>query len=401
MAPINDGGVYHMISLRVLVLEDQLQRRKALCDALTELGVRAVFHAGERKRAMDVICRADGVDIVMCDLNSEKLGYFDFLLAAGKARLVSAVVLCSALEPQLLRAVERINLFSQIKMIGVLDADVPLQSLGSILRNYNKHKTLALPRPGAALKLPTEPEVRKALAAGEFKAWFQPKFDLRSGELYGVEALARWEHSSRGLLLPREFLSAVLAYDLIDDMFKQVFAQGLDLLVSLRRRNVPLQVAFNLHASQLASFDLALFIENALLERELPGATLMFEVAENGLLDMPVITLKSLLRLQWLGCGLAVDDFGVGFSSLPLLCQLPFNQLKLDGTVVHQLSDHSNKAMVACTIALAQALGMSLVIEGVSSQAIRDQISAMGATFAQGFHLAKPMSARRLSEWLE
>jgi EAL domain-containing protein (putative c-di-GMP-specific phosphodiesterase class I)/CheY-like chemotaxis protein len=388
----------NMISLRVLVLENQLPKRKAITDALAGLGVRAVFHAGECDKAIDIIRRADGVDIVVCDLSSEKIGYFDFLLAAGKARLVSAVVLCSALEPQLLRAVERINVLSQIRLIGIISADDPMQNLGSILRNYAKRKALVLPIPLDTFKLPSEPEVRKGLEAGEFKAWFQPKFDLRTGALSGVEALARWEHPSRGLLLPQEFLSAVLAYDLIDEMFKQVFAQGLELLVCLPRSN--LQIAFNLHASQLANSDLALFIENALKAHDLPGSSLMFEVAENGLLEMPVITMNSLLRLRLLGCGLSVDDFGMGFSSLTLLCQLPFNQLKLDSSVVRDLSDYRSKTMVASAIALARALEMSLVIEGVSSQDISDQVLAMGGTLAQGFHLAKPMSTRRLQEWL-
>lgn len=389
-----------MISLRILVLEGQLPQRKHIIDALTTVGAAAVFHAGDCEKAMDTLCITEGVDVVVCDLNSKNLDYFDFLLAAGQARLVNAVVLCSPLEPQLMRAVERLNLFSQLKLIGVMDAEDPVKSLGCILLSYTRRKTLSLSLPQTSFKLPTEPEVRKGLASGQFKAWFQPKFDLRDGSLCGVEALARWEHSSRGLLLPREFLSAVLAYDLIDEMFKQVFAQGLDLLASLRQRNLHVQVAFNLHASQLASFELALFIEKALIEQELPGSLLMFEVAENGLLDMPVVTMKSLLRLQLLGCGLSVDDFGVGFSSLTLLCQLPFNQLKLDTSVVHDLSNHSSKAIVASTIALAKALDMSLVIEGVSSQEIKDQIMAMGGTLAQGFHLAKPMSARRLKEWL-
>ncbi|MBK5437660.1 EAL domain-containing protein [Pseudomonas sp. TH32] len=390
-----------MISLRILVLEDRLPRRKAIAQALTVLGVRAVFQAGECEKALDLITRAEGVDIVICDLSNEKLGYFDFLMLAGRARLVNALILGATLEPQFLRAVECINQFSQLKLIGVMGVVAPVQDLSTILRDYIKHKTFSPLLVTDSFKLPTEPEVRNGLEAREFKAWFQPKFDLRTGALCGVEALARWEHPTRGLLLPGEFLPAVLAYDLIDDMFKQVFAQGLDLLVALRGRNITLQVAFNLHASQLARFDLALYIENALIEHDLPGSALMFELAENGLLDMPVATQKSLLCLRLLGCGLSIDDFGTGFSSLTLLCQLPFQELKLDSSVVQDLSDLHSRAMMISTIALARALEISLVIEGVSSQEIRDQALAMGGTFAQGFHLAKPMSARRLKEWLE
>lgn len=389
-----------MISLRVLVLDDRLSRRKIMLEALAQLGVRAVFHASDYEKAVAILHRAQGVDIVLCDLNQHTSACLDFLMSAGQARLLSALVLSAAMEPQLLRAVERISLFSQIKWVSVVDPQQFLPGLAAILSNYIKHKTLALQASHETVRLPSESEVRKGLAEAQFKAWFQPKFDLRDGALQGVEALVRWEHSSRGLLLPREFLPAVLAYDLMDEMFKQVFTQGLALLSALRQRDVHLQVAFNLHASQLANAALTQFIEHQLNEVELPGAALVFEVAENGLLDMPIDTVSSLLRLQLLGCELSVDDFGMGFSSLKLLCELPFNQLKLDGSLIQDLPCYSSQALVSSSVALAQSLGMSLVIEGISSQALQDQVIALGATFAQGFHLAKPMSARRLEAWL-
>ncbi len=389
-----------MISLRVLVLENRPSRRKVIIDALAHLGVRALFHASDCDRAREIILRTDGVDIVVCCLDGGQPDCLEFLHSMGEARMVGAVVLSSNMEPQLLRAVEHINRFWHVKLIGVVGPGERLPRLGVMLGKYAKRKALSAARLHDSVRLPSDFEVREGLAAGQFKAWFQPKFDLRDGSLRGIEALVRWEHATRGLLLPREFLPAVLAYDLIDEMFKQVFAQGLELVGFLRRRNVHMQVAFNLHASQLANLQLAEFIENALRERELPGAVLVFEVAENGLLDMSQNTLKSLLRLQSLGCDLSIDDFGMGFSSLTLLCELPFNQLKLDSSLIQDLSNHSSQALVTSTVALAQALGMSLVVEGISSQEIQDRVVALGGTLAQGFHLAKPMSARRLTAWL-
>uniref|UniRef100_UPI00313E0062 EAL domain-containing protein n=1 Tax=Pseudomonas sp. TH31 TaxID=2796396 RepID=UPI00313E0062 len=107
------------------------------------------------------------------------------------------------------------------------------------------------------------------------------------------------------------------------------------------------------------------------------------------------------MRLRILGCGLSIDDFGVGFSSLSLLCQLPFNQLKLDGQFVQQLREPGRRAMIASTLALTRSLEMSLVIEGVSSQRIRDQLVAMGCELGQGFHLARPMTGHDLLQWLD
>lgn len=390
-----------MISLRVLVLDDELPSRRITSEMLAKLGVRVVFQASGKEKAMSLVRGANGVDVVICNLNNRRVEYVDFMLSAGKERLINAVVVYAPQEPQLLRALESVRNFLSIKLVDILTTDTKSDDLGSILRDYNKRKTQSLHAASDSPSLPSEGEVREALVLKEFKAWFQPKFDLRTGALAGVEALVRWEHPSRGLLLPREFLSAVLAYDLIDEMFKQVFYQVLELQIYLRSRHVLLQVAINLHASQLVGVELVSFIEKELIESGLPGECLMFELAENGLLDMPVDTLKNLLCLRMLGCGLAIDDFGVGFSSLSLLCQLPFDQLKLDSSMVKDLSDHSSQAIVFSAIAVARSLEMALVIEGVSSQEILDRAIAMGGSLAQGFHLAKPMSVRRLKEWLE
>lgn len=244
--------------------------------------------------------------------------------------------------------------------------------------------------------LPTELEIQLGLALGEFRAWFQPKFDLCTGQLAGVEALVRWEHPARGLLLPEDFLAAVLAYDLIDDMFKQLLEQGLGLLGVLRRQGIELELAFNLHASQLLCGALVAHIQRALGQHGFSGASLMFEVAENGLLNASTAVQENLLRLRMLGCGLSIDDFGNGFTSLKLLCQLPFNQLKLDGEFVRH-----TPSMISSTQALAKYLGMSLVIEGVGSPFIRDGVLALGCELGQGYYLARPMAGYRLLPWLE
>lgn len=244
--------------------------------------------------------------------------------------------------------------------------------------------------------LPSELDIQRGLALGEFRAWYQPKLNMRTGQLVGAEALVRWEHPARCVLLPDSFLAAVLAYDLIDDMFRLLLEQGLNLLCLLRRQSMQLELAFNLHASQLLDDTLVTHIQLALGRYGFSGSSLVFEVAENGLLNASLTVQKNLLRLRMLGCVLSIDDFGDGFSSLKLLCQLPFNQLKLDGKFVRHAP-----SMISSTLALAKSLDMDLVIEGVGSSRIRDGALALGCELGQGYYLARPMAARRLLPWLE
>ncbi|PMU18959.1 MULTISPECIES: EAL domain-containing protein [unclassified Pseudomonas] len=385
---------------RVLVLENQRFQRSVLIKMLDHLGVRDVVQASNGEQALEQIQKSGGVDIVLCDLADRSLDCLGFLRSAARSGMVRAVALCSELRPELRRSLEQMDSLSGLQLLGVMKPPVQISALSKMLHRYAHRRAPPALQP-SVLPLPSEEEIHRGLALGEFRAWFQPKFELDTGELAGVEALARWEHPAKGLLLPADFLAAVMAYDLIDQMFKQLLEQGLNLLGVLRRQEVQLELSFNLHASQLISDQLVEHIQWALGQHDFPGNTLMFELAENGLLDISPRIQDNLLRLRMLGCGLSVDDFGMGFSSLRLLCQLPFNQLKLDGEIVRNIREPRSQAMIASTLALAQSLDMSLVIEGVSSQRIRDTVTKMGCKFGQGFYLARPMEGYRLLPWIE
>ncbi len=192
-----------------------------------------------------------------------------------------------------------------------------------------------------------------------------------------------------------------MAYDLLDEMFKQLLDQGIALLGRLRKQGIELGLAFNLTVSQLVRNELVEHIVQTLHQYGVSGSTLMFEVSENSLLDLPASALENLQRLHQMGCGLSIDDFGTGFSSLRLLAQLPFDQLKLDGLFVQDLNDPSNRALVLSSLALARTLRMDLVIEGIGSSQILEQLIDLGCTFGQGFHLALPMVGTDFIDWLE
>lgn len=385
----------------VLVLDDQSFQREMLVKALQHLGVNDILQAGDSEWAMAQISREGGVDIVICDLSSSAVDWMDVLTRIGEGGMARAVALCSELKPELRRAVEQLTCLSGLQMLGVVGKRTQLYTLHEILGRYSRQQMASDVESASLSRLPSEEDVRRGLAQGEFKAWFQPKFDLNTSAVAGAEALVRWRHPIRGLLLPRHFLAAVLAYDLIDEMLKQMLEQGVSLLNTLRGSGHSLELAFNLHASQLAHNDLIEHIDHLLKRHDFPVGTLLFEVAENGLLNLPRTTRENLSRLRMMGCGLSIDDFGMGFSSLSLLCQLPFNQLKLDGQLVRAIEDPRTHAMVTSTVALARALNMSLVIEGVGSQLIRDGLVAMGCSFGQGFHLGRPMDAERFLGWLQ
>lgn len=394
-------GVNNMFPDCVVVIEHHAFQRAVLVKALGNLGIGNVLSASDAEQAIGLLKQLPRVDIVFFDLADGSINHSAFLTVAGELGNVQTLVAYSELQADLYRTLRQMKTLSGLKLLGILDKPLDMQDLQRLLENFKlRHQVLSTPDLSVPELIPEE-QVRHGLAVGAFEAWYQPKFDLVDQRLFGVEVLVRWRHPTRGMLLPRELLGAVLAYDLIDEMLKQLLDQGIALLLRLQGQGVDLGLALNLTASQLVRNDLVEHILQCLQDHDLPGSSLTFEVAESSLLDLPASAMANLMRLREAGCGLSIDDFGLGFSSLRLLAQLPFNQIKLDGVFVQDLADPGNRAVVASSLALTQALRMDLVIEGVGSQLTLDSLIALGCSFGQGFHLAVPMCAADFCNWLE
>ncbi|MCE4052252.1 EAL domain-containing protein [Pseudomonas sp. Au-Pse12] len=248
-----------------------------------------------------------------------------------------------------------------------------------------------LPEIGSPLA-PSIEEIRNGLHRREFIAYYQPKLSLLNGSLAGAEVLARWDHPQRGLLAPGMFLPGVFQDNLLPALFSQIFEQGLRLNQSLSALSMPVELAFNLQPEQLSCPRFSTLISTWLSEYRCPPTHIMFEITETGSIHLPTISLRNLLQLRLAGCGLSMDDFGTGFSSLERLCDLPFNQLKLDGSFVRKLeANPACRAVVENTVRLASTLGLSLVVEGVETPAQLQQLKALGCTLVQGFAIARPM----------
>ncbi|WWL45942.1 EAL domain-containing protein [Pseudomonas parakoreensis] len=162
---------------------------------------------------------------------------------------------------------------------------------------------------------------------------------------------------------------------------------------SARAHGCVLNVAFNLQTVQLANAQLTSTLNSLLAEQASSGSGLTFELTESGLPEAPATSLETLVRLRMMGCRLSIDDFGAGFSSLQRLCQLPFNEIKLDADFIHNLAHEPRcRAAISSTLALGEALGMSVVIEGIETAAQRRELLAPGCTQGQGYWYARPMA---------
>jgi len=215
----------------------------------------------------------------------------------------------------------------------------------------------------------------------------------------GVEALVRWQHPTRGLLQPAQFIDAAEESGVIRDLGAWVLAEAVRQAVRWDAAGGPagLQMAVNLSARQLADPDLVPQVAAILARAGLRASRLVLEITETALMTDPGAALGTLEELRSLGVLLAVDDFGTGYSSFTYLKQFPVDELKIDRSFVAGMStDAGDRAIVASCVHLAHAMGLVAVAEGVESAAERDALRALGCDQAQGYFFGRPLPASGL-----
>ena len=237
-------------------------------------------------------------------------------------------------------------------------------------------------------------ELRFALDLDELAVHFQPKVKLSTGRVEGVEALVRWQHPIRGLLLPDVFIPAAEQTGLIRPLALRVLDLALVACQGWRAAGLDLTVAVNLSTRNLLDLSLPADVRGALARHGLPASALELEITESTAMADPVRALRVLGELAEMGVVLAIDDYGTGHSSLAYLQRLPVRHLKIDKSFVMTMaSDGGNAVIVRSTVELARHLGLDVIAEGVEDLGVVRQLTELGCHFAQGYALGRPAPA--------
>jgi diguanylate cyclase len=244
-------------------------------------------------------------------------------------------------------------------------------------------------------------ELRTALLDGnELTVHYQPKINAADESVHSLEALLRWLHPSRGLLLPEEFLPAAERAGLMRKVSNHALSVALKQIQAWREQGVAAAVAVNLSTTNLLDLDLVGIIERLLRTYDLPGDALIVEITESTIVDS-VRSRNTVAALQRLGVRISLDDYGTGWSSLARLQDVSVNELKLDKVFVERLArDARSVAIVRSTVALAQSLGADLVAEGVEDEITLSALRRYGCTITQGFVHSPPLPADDLQHWI-
>jgi diguanylate cyclase (GGDEF)-like protein len=244
-------------------------------------------------------------------------------------------------------------------------------------------------------------ELRRALDESELVVHYQPKAELTTGRVVGVEALVRWEHPRRGLLPPAEFIPLAEYTGLIGPLTMLVLEQSLRQLRAWEDDGLVLDVAVNLSTRSLLDRGLPERVGQLLARHGLDGSRLELEITESMVAADPQRARHVLDELAALEVELTVDDFGTGYSSLTNLRELPVGELKIDKSfILGMRSNESDAIIVSSTIELARRLGLRTVAEGVEDREVWSDLRSLGCHLAQGFWLSRPMPAEQLGPWM-
>jgi diguanylate cyclase (GGDEF)-like protein len=241
-------------------------------------------------------------------------------------------------------------------------------------------------------------ELRSALENEELALHYQPKADVVTGRIVGVEALVRWNHPRHGLLGPEEFVPIAEQTGLIVPLTRWVLGAAMRQVQAWQEQGYELSVAVNLSARSFLDTALAVDIPMLLKLHQIEPKLLELEVTESTIMLDPVRATNTLERLSEIGLRLSIDDFGTGYSSLANLKRLPVDMIKIDKSFVLEMAtEHSDAAIVRSTIELAHNLGLQVIAEGVEDRQIWEELARLGCDYAQGYYLSRPLPADKLA----
>ena len=243
-------------------------------------------------------------------------------------------------------------------------------------------------------------ELRLGLQREELTLHYQPLVELKTGHVVGVEALVRWQHPTRGLLYPDTFIPAAEKTGLIAPLTTWVLANALRQQQIWHLAGIGLHISVNLSVRNLQQADIVREISGALRSSGVKPEWLTLEITESAIMIDPERAKSVLAELHDLGVNLAIDDFGIGHSSLAYLKQLPIDTVKVDKSFVMDLENPTNAAIVRATIDLAHNLGLGVTAEGVEDESALDTLILLGCEQAQGYHMSRPQAVDQLGEWL-
>lgn len=385
--------------IRVIVVDDDHFILRQMERMLRRIGIENLTCTDSADQALRYLARrTPETDLLITDLNMPDLDGIELMRHLSSMGLDIAVILMSGEDSRILHTAEQIARERQINILSSLEKPVKQEMLQTLIQGSEMSTVMQSRHPDFT-------DIRHALQNAvdqqQLTAYYQPQIEIETGRIIGAEALARWQHPERGMISPVRFIPLAEEMNLIGELTRQIYTQAFREVAELDNQGTPLQISVNFSSKGLTQTDTPEIVYRCLNQSGLSPERVTIEVTESMLANDMITSLEILTRFRLKGMNLAIDDFGTGFSTLEQLQKIPFNELKIDRSFVHNADKNKvSMAILESSLNLANRLNLHTVAEGVEDEHDLKLVSAFNCERVQGYYFAKPMSFSELQQWL-
>jgi EAL domain-containing protein (putative c-di-GMP-specific phosphodiesterase class I) len=383
--------------LRVLVVDDDPMMVDIITTLLADAGYSLFETANDGATGLERLA-AHPVELLICDLNMPGMDGIRLMSHVASLPNSPAVILLSGEDPRVLDVSRQFAEAKGLRILGVLSKPVDLESLTAALGRYHPPgDTQSRESPEVVLD---GDQIRIGFAIGALHLAYQPKVDLRSGALIGVEALLRWEDEELGNVPPPDVVRAAESANLIDTLTLAVLTRAVHDRAALLRGGIDINIAFNVSMHNLHNLAIIDRMSAIVAAAHDQPSRFTLEVTETHLMEDVEHVLEALIRSRLQGFKVAIDDYGTGAASMQFLMQLPSTELKIDRSFVAAgpRSEHG-RVLLQSAIELGIRLGQTVIVEGVETESEAQLARELGCHLGQGYYYGRPMNLDELIAW--
>lgn len=382
-----------------LITDDDKAIRQLVVAMLNEIGVSDVKEAASGVEALFIVDKHPGkIEVMIIDLCMPQMDGIELLRELAERNFSGRLVVISGLDKSVLRGALEVARLHPLNVVGALPKPIDLTELTKVLE-----RTACLTgKVDESFRHLQSDDLFDAVMHRDIKPYYQPLVDIRNEKVVGIEALARWDHDTLGMIPPDVFIPMAEREGVIYTLTNLMFELALKDFQKLKALGYTLNLAFNLSASLLSLHKLPDNLFNQLKKHDIEAEEVTLEITESFGIVNNHEAMETLSRLRVKGFKLAIDDFGTGYAAINNLLNMPFNQIKIDRTFVTDASDNDvAKTLLESCLKLSHDLGLDVVCEGIESEEDLNLVRHLEGTIAQGYLISRPKPFKELVRWLE